>query len=52
MIKSKRNQIFLPTVKHFANCKRNTTEFDDCIKNGLNEVRKFFKTGNNIKIFI
>lgn len=31
--------------KHFSQCKTHTNEFDECIKNAINNVRSYFTTG-------
>lgn len=31
--------------KYFSQCKTNTNEFDECIKNAINNVRPYFTTG-------
>ncbi|BES97639.1 Haemolymph juvenile hormone Hypothetical protein protein (JHBP) [Nesidiocoris tenuis] len=31
--------------RSFSNCKWNSPSFDDCVKNGVNSLRPFFKTG-------
>ncbi|CAH1739022.1 uncharacterized protein LOC114126543 [Aphis gossypii] len=31
--------------KYFSQCKTHTTEFDECIKNAINNVRPYFTTG-------
>ncbi|XP_050539692.1 uncharacterized protein LOC126904592 [Daktulosphaira vitifoliae] len=31
--------------KHFSQCKVQTNEFDDCLKNAINNVRSYFTTG-------
>ncbi len=29
----------------FGSCRKSSSNFDSCIKNGFNELRPFFKTG-------
>lgn len=33
------------SASHFKRCRKNSTNFDGCIKDALNDVRVFFKTG-------
>ena len=35
----------LHTGKYFSQCKTHTVEFDECIKNAINNVRPYFTAG-------
>jgi len=35
----------LHTGKYFSQCQTHTVEFDECIKNAINNVRPYFTTG-------
>lgn len=36
-------------VRIFENCHKQSSEFDSCIKTGLNELRAFFKSGSDTR---
>lgn len=36
----------------FGSCRKSSPDFDSCIKNGFNELRPFFKTGQCKQFFI